>query len=207
MTAFRPAVETSGRNYLQPCIFADTDQRRLSRRIRKLAPITHRIIMVRQLKHHEHKLLRKVDFFKADSKQGSIRQNDVVRRVRFYLFLSIYPINSTTNTENKQYMIQKPEDYTSYNRLCGQLRQLAHRLTLLAPENPYRLATEKKLLDKLYDMAILSERSKLSAVENKVTVSAFARRRLNVILTRLQMAPDLKAATTFIDGVLDRLRN
>jgi len=38
--------------------------------------------MVRQLKHHEHKLLRKVDFFKADSKQGSIRQNDVVRRVR-----------------------------------------------------------------------------------------------------------------------------
>jgi len=49
-------------------------------------------------------------------------------------------------------------------------------------------------------MAILSERSKLSAVENKVTVSAFARRRLNVILTRLQMAPDLKAATTFIEG-------
>ncbi|KAI4792554.1 hypothetical protein E4T44_12042 [Aureobasidium sp. EXF-8845] len=134
--------------------------------------------MVRALKHHEHKLLRKVDFFKSDSKQGSIRQNDVVRR----------------------YMIQKPEDYTSYNRLCGQLRQLAHRLTLLAPENPYRLATEKKLLDKLYDMAILSERSKLSAVENKVTVSAFARRRLNVILTRLQMAPDLKAATTFIEG-------
>jgi U3 small nucleolar ribonucleoprotein protein IMP3 len=97
-------------------------------------------------------------------------------------------------------MIQKPEDYTSYNRLCGQLRQLAHRLTLLPPDNAYRLATEKKLLDKLYDMAILSERSKLSAVENKVTVSAFARRRLNVILTRLQMAPDLKAATTFIEG-------
>ncbi|KAI5269362.1 hypothetical protein E4T47_07182 [Aureobasidium subglaciale] len=134
--------------------------------------------MVRQLKHHEHKLLRKVDFFKPDTKQGTIRQNDVVRR----------------------YMIQKPEDYTSYNRLCGQLRQLAHRLTMLPPDNAYRLATEKKLLDKLYDMAILSERSKLSAVENKVTVSAFARRRLNVILTRLQMAPDLKAATTFIEG-------
>jgi U3 small nucleolar ribonucleoprotein protein IMP3 len=41
--------------------------------------------MVRALKHHEHKLLRKVDFFKSDSKQGSIRQNDVVRRVRFSL--------------------------------------------------------------------------------------------------------------------------
>lgn len=97
-------------------------------------------------------------------------------------------------------MIQKPQDYASYNRLCGQLRQLAHRLTMLPPDNAFRLATEKKLLDKLYDMAILSERSKLSAVENKVTVSAFARRRLNVILTRLQMAPDLKAATTFIEG-------
>ena len=43
--------------------------------------------MVRQLKHHEHKLLRKVDFFKSDSKQGSIRQNDVVRRVRLLLSL------------------------------------------------------------------------------------------------------------------------
>jgi U3 small nucleolar ribonucleoprotein protein IMP3 len=157
--------------------------------------------MVRALKHHEHKLLRKVDFFKSDSKQGSIRQNDVVRRVRFSLSprSTSHPRQPLTQVA-KQYMIQKPEDYTSYNRLCGQLRQLAHRLTLLAPENPYRLATEKKLLDKLYDMAILSERSKLSAVENKVTVSAFARRRLNVILTRLQMAPDLKAATTFIEG-------
>jgi U3 small nucleolar ribonucleoprotein protein IMP3 len=155
--------------------------------------------MVRALKHHEHKLLRKVDFFKSDSKQGSIRQNDVVRRVRSLLLALPHPRQPLTQVA-KQYMIQKPEDYTSYNRLCGQLRQLAHRLTLLAPENPYRLATEKKLLDKLYDMAILSERSKLSAVENKVTVSAFARRRLNVILTRLQMAPDLKAATTFIEG-------
>jgi hypothetical protein len=30
----------------------------------------------------------------------------------------------------RRYMIQKPEDYHKYNRLCGSLRQLAHRLSL-----------------------------------------------------------------------------
>ena len=70
--------------------------------------------MVRQLKHHEHKLLRKVDFnsYKSDPDH---RQSAVVRR----------------------YGVQNPADYTSYNRLCGDLRKLAHRLTMLPPDNAY----------------------------------------------------------------------
>lgn len=52
--------------------------------------------MVRKLKHHEQKLLRKVDFttYKSDNDH---RDKLVVRR----------------------YMIQKPEDYHKYNRICG----------------------------------------------------------------------------------------
>ncbi|GKT68021.1 hypothetical protein ColTof4_00444 [Colletotrichum tofieldiae] len=109
--------------------------------------------MVRKLKYHEQKLLRKHDFI--------------------------------------TYMIQKPEDYS--------IRQLAHRISLMPPENAARRKHEKLLLDKLYDMGILSTASKLSAVEHNVTVSAFARRRLPVVMTRLRMAETVQAATKLIE--------
>lgn len=52
--------------------------------------------MVRKLKHHEQKLLRKVDFVTYKSDNGH-REQSVMRR----------------------YMINKPEDYAKYNRICG----------------------------------------------------------------------------------------
>lgn len=60
--------------------------------------------MVRKLKHHEQKLLRKVDFT-TYSGDNNHRDAEVVRR----------------------YNIQKPGDYQKYNRLCGV------RSPLLAP--------------------------------------------------------------------------
>ncbi|ORY68788.1 U3 small nucleolar ribonucleoprotein IMP3 [Pseudomassariella vexata] len=132
--------------------------------------------MVRKLKHHEKKLLKKVDFitYKQDNDH---RDAAVIRR----------------------YMIQKPEDYHKYNRLCGSLRQLAHRLSLLPPDNPVRRKHEQLLLEKMYDVGILSSTSKLSSVEHGATVSAFARRRLPVVMTRLRMAETVSAATKFIE--------
>ena len=66
------------------------------------------------------------------------------------------------------------------------LRQLAHRLSLLPPDNPVRRKHEELLLNKLVDMGILSSASKLSNVEHGATVSAMARRRLPVVMTRLR---------------------
>lgn len=54
------------------------------------------VIMVRKLKHHEQKLLKKTDFITYKQDNGH-RDHNVIRR----------------------YMIQKPEDYNKYNRLCG----------------------------------------------------------------------------------------
>lgn len=96
-------------------------------------------------------------------------------------------------------MIQKPEDYHRYNRLCGSVRKLAHRLSLLPPDSAVRRKHEDLLLEKLYDMGIISSTSKLSAVEHDVTVSAFARRRLPVVMTRLKMAETVQAATKMIE--------
>ncbi|EHL01224.1 putative U3 small nucleolar ribonucleoprotein imp3 [Glarea lozoyensis 74030] len=101
--------------------------------------------MVRKLKHHESKLLRKVDFttYKGDNNH---RDAAVIRR----------------------YAIQKPGDYQKYNRLCGSLKQLAHRLAALPPDSAFRLKQETLLLEKLNDIGILpsiATNAKLSEVE------------------------------------------
>jgi U3 small nucleolar ribonucleoprotein protein IMP3 len=154
--------------------------------------------MVRKLKYHEQKLLRKVDFttYKGDNDH---REAAVVRR----------------------YNIQKPADYGKYNRLCGvslhfqidkktcmkltplqSLKQLAHRLSALPPTSPFRHKHETLLLSKLHDIGILpshASSAKLSEVEKNVTVSAFCRRRLPIIMTRLRMAETVQAATKMIE--------
>ena len=135
--------------------------------------------MVRKLKHHEQRLLRKVDFttYKSDNNH---RDNAVIRR----------------------YAIQKPSEYQSYNRICGSLRQLAHRIAAL-DLSPFRRKHEDLLLEKLFDLGIVGTggggRGKLSDVEHKVTVSAFARRRLGVVMTRLRMADTVQSANQFIE--------
>lgn len=136
--------------------------------------------MVRKLKHHEQRLLRKVDFttYKSDR---SHREAAVLRR----------------------YLIQNPSDYSKYNRLCGSLRQIAHKLSDLEADDPVRRKHEELLLEKLFDMGIVGTggggKGKLSDVEHKVTVSAFARRRLGVVMTRLQMADTVQAAVKFVE--------
>ena len=54
-------------------------------------------------------------------------------------------------------------------------------------------------MDKLYDMGILSQRTKLSEVERKLGVSRLARRRLGVVMTRLGMADNVSAAVRFVE--------
>jgi len=48
-------------------------------------------------------------------------------------------------------------------------------------------------------MGILHQKSKMSEVESKVTVSAFCRRRLGVVMTRLRMAENVKAAVSLVE--------
>ncbi|KAJ5990758.1 hypothetical protein N7499_011304 [Penicillium canescens] len=137
--------------------------------------------MVRELKHHEKKLLRKVDFhnYKSD---GGHREHQVRQR----------------------YLLQDPMDYKKYNALCGSLRQLAHKLSQLDPEtDPLRKKLESELLEKLWRMGILKQSREqgagLSKVEREVTVSALCRRRLAVFMVRSGMVETIKAAATFIE--------
>ncbi|KAL6943220.1 Small subunit (SSU) processome component [Hanseniaspora osmophila] len=136
----------------------------------------HTEAMGRQLKHHEQKLLKKVDFFDWKQDQGH-RDTQIMR----------------------QYHITNREDYHKYNRICGDIRKTAHKLSLLPPQDPFRVKHEQLLLDKLYNMGILATRSKISDLENKVSVSAICRRRLPVVMFRLKMAQTITDAVKFIE--------
>ncbi|PYH95750.1 U3 small nucleolar ribonucleo protein subunit [Aspergillus ellipticus CBS 707.79] len=137
--------------------------------------------MVRTLKHHEKKLLRKVDFhtYKSDN-------------------------NHRESTIRTRYHLQDPLDYRKYNQLCGSLRQLAHKLSELDPEtDAVRKTLESDMLDKLWRMGILKQSREqgagLSRVEREVTVSAFCRRRLAVFMARSGMVENITTAATFIE--------
>lgn len=74
--------------------------------------------MVRKLKYHEQKLLRKTDFITYKQDNGH-RDKEVIRR----------------------YMIQKPEDYHKINRICGvslSIRAVFHNMKCVSSASMIR---------------------------------------------------------------------
>lgn len=85
-----------------------------------------------------------------------------------------------------------------YNKVAGHITSLVAKLKLLPPENAYRINSTQRLLDKLYAMGIIDSATSLAKAEH-IAASAFARRRLPVVMVRLRMAETLKEAVTFIE--------
>lgn len=85
-----------------------------------------------------------------------------------------------------------------YNKLVGSIRQLANKISLLDSRDPFRGQQEKALLEKLYNMGIITATTKFSDCR-KVTVSSFCRRRLPIVMCRLKMAETVKEAVTFVE--------
>lgn len=90
-------------------------------------------------------------------------------------------------------MIHSHTKKKRYNKLCGSLRSFAHRLSLLPAQDPFRSRMEGQVLSKLYDMGVLNSTAKMSDVENKLTVAAFCRRRLAVVMCMSKMAETVSA--------------
>lgn len=130
---------------------------------------------MRQLKHHENKLLRKVDFFSWKS-DNNVREAQIIRK----------------------YFIQKREDYMKYNKICGHITKLVAKLRQLPQADPQRVQMSEHILQKLYNMGIVNSTSSLAVLEH-LAVSAFCRRRLPVVMVRLKMSESLKEAVTFIE--------
>lgn len=130
---------------------------------------------MRQLKYHEKKLLKKVDFLEW-KKDQNVREIRILRR----------------------YHIQNREDYHKYNKIVGKVTKLVSKLKDLPGHDEYRIKKTEAMLDKLFTMGLISTKSSLAKAET-ITVSAFCRRRLPVVMVRLKMSETLKEAVTFIE--------
>uniref|UniRef100_A0A061RGH8 U3 small nucleolar ribonucleoprotein protein IMP3 n=1 Tax=Tetraselmis sp. GSL018 TaxID=582737 RepID=A0A061RGH8_9CHLO len=130
---------------------------------------------MRQLKHHEHKLLKKANFL-SWKREGNAREYTIMRR----------------------YRLQDRDDYKKYNKLCMMASKLTSILKKLDAKDPVRIELTDKLLNKLYSMGVLPTKKSLAQVE-RLSVSSFCRRRLAVVMTRLKMSETLKEAATFIE--------
>ncbi|XP_044167600.1 U3 small nucleolar ribonucleoprotein protein IMP3-like [Acropora millepora] len=131
--------------------------------------------MVRKLKFHEQKLLKKVDFISWKS-DNNLREVKILRK----------------------YHIQKREDYTKYNKLSGLVTSLANKIKQLDPKDSFRAEATEELLEKLYSMGSIESKNNLSLCE-KLPASTFCRRRLSVVLVRLEMAQAVKDGVKFIE--------
>ncbi|KAJ2402335.1 U3 small nucleolar ribonucleoprotein imp3 [Coemansia sp. RSA 2559] len=131
--------------------------------------------MVRQLKYHEKKLLRKVDFIDWKG-EHNVREIEVMRR----------------------YNLRTREEYHKYSALVRMAQKLSHTISRMDPRDPQRHESEEALLDKLYNIGVISSRKAMSQVD-KLTVSAFCRRRLAVVMCRLRMAQYVSEAVRLIE--------
>jgi U3 small nucleolar ribonucleoprotein protein IMP3 len=130
---------------------------------------------MRELKHHEKKLLRKVDLYSWKG-EDNLRVAKVMRR----------------------YHLQNREDYTSYNKICGMITKLTAKLETQPADSAFRIAMTDQLLNKMYDMGFITTKKSLQKAE-EVTVSALCRRRLPVVMVRLKMAETVRVAVTWVE--------
>ena len=130
--------------------------------------------MVRKLKYHESKLLKKVDFL--DWKQDrNLREVKVLRR----------------------YHVQDREDYHTYNKVCGMVTQMVTQLKKLDQRDPVRAEMTDLLLDKLYGLGLIQHKKLLGCA--KLPASTLCRRRLPVVLVRLKFAETMREAVTLVE--------
>lgn len=131
---------------------------------------------MRELKYHEKKLLKKVDLYnwKIDS---NLREVSIMRR----------------------YYVQNRNDLKVYNRVAGQIKKIINRLLKLDKEDEFRIKQTKILMNRLYDMGLITNKTNLFGINEKVGISAFCRRRLPYILFRNKYCESIKEGITFIE--------
>lgn len=130
---------------------------------------------MRELKHHEKKLLRKVSLYSWKG-EDNLHVAKVMRR----------------------YHIQNRDDFVAYQRICGQVTKLSAKLKTLKPDDAFRIAMTEQLLQKLFDMGIVTTKKSLQKAD-EITASALCRRRLPVIMVRLKMAESVRNAVEFVE--------
>lgn len=130
---------------------------------------------MRKLKYHEQKLLKKVNFLEWKKERGE-HEMRVMRR----------------------YHITGREDYQEYSKICGMVTKLVNMIKQLHAQDKERLEMTEALLEKLYAMGVIPSTKSLTLC-NRLSVSCICRRRLAVVMVRLNMAENMREAVTFVE--------
>uniref|UniRef100_A0AC35TFN8 S4 RNA-binding domain-containing protein n=1 Tax=Rhabditophanes sp. KR3021 TaxID=114890 RepID=A0AC35TFN8_9BILA len=131
--------------------------------------------MVRKLKFHEQKLLKKVDFIDW-SLDNNLHESQVMAK----------------------YGIQKRAHYLLYNKLSRKIRDFANNLKEMNDANPIKMEMIRKFLGKLYQSGLIQSADSLERA-NKVTATCFARRRLPVMMKNSNMTENIKLANDYVE--------
>lgn len=131
---------------------------------------------MRELKHVEKKLLRKTKFYEPWKNESTLRESQVIQK----------------------YHLRRREDYAKYNLIVGLVTKLTTMIKNLKRDDPFRIKLTEQLADRLYALGVVNQRNSLELC-SKVSVSAFCRRRLPVVLTVGKWAENIKEATQLVE--------
>ena len=93
---------------------------------------------MRELKHHEQKLLKKVNFLEWKHTHTAIEQQLTAK-----------------------YLLKSREEYREYNRIVSMIHTLTESLARLEDTNPTKLFVAKKLTLLLYNIGVIGRRKLL----------------------------------------------
>jgi U3 small nucleolar ribonucleoprotein protein IMP3 len=135
---------------------------------------------MRQLKHHEKKLLRKVDLY-------NYKKHDAFDTIHIAKI-------------QRRYHLQDRNEYVAYNKIIGMITSLSAKLQTLSPSDAFRIAMTEQLITKCYNLGVLRTDTTTSLHSlSQLTVTMFCRRRLSSIVVKLKMAETIRIAITFIE--------
>lgn len=129
--------------------------------------------MVRKLRYHEKKLLKKVDFM--------IWESDNKNEARVL----------------RKFHLKNRDEYSCYLKIVASVRKLVKKVLEMDPSDPFRHSCQDTLTNRLYDAGLIVNKT-LSECEH-LAVSSICRRRLAVMLIKLKMAPRVSDATKMIE--------
>ncbi|CAD6186260.1 unnamed protein product [Caenorhabditis auriculariae] len=135
--------------------------------------------MVRKLKMHEQKLLKKTDFMQWEVDQQG-RQGEMLRK----------------------FHVTKREHYALYNRLAAEVRAIAELIKNLPPGDLKKNEFTKQLLDRFYAAGVIPTADGLERLSKKifsVSGASFARRRLPVVMKNSGMVDSVKTASDLVE--------
>lgn len=128
---------------------------------------------MRNLKYHEQKLLKKVNFL--EWKHTNTTREQLV---------------------TSKYLLKGRDEYKRYNLVVGLIKKLSETLSRLKDNDPTKLVIAKKLINLLYNTGIIHEKTLLQCT--KVNVSSFCERRLPMIVAKRKLVQNFTHADEFV---------